>query len=118
MSLRNRLPAVAAVTAALALATPGLAAAAGTPAPAPSSGSNQQLCLSGVVDMGPFGPLGPYGPSGPYGANGPLHGQTNPLGDAATCGGLLTYILRGGNLTSFVKANAASVGIPSPSAGR
>jgi hypothetical protein len=64
---------------------------------------NPNLCLSGIVDPGPFGPLGPYGPSGPYGANGPLHGQPNPIGNAATCGGLFTYILRGGNPASFVQ---------------
>jgi hypothetical protein len=103
---------------ALAVAAPAGASAAAPSFPNPLAKDNSNLCLHGVVDPGPFGPLGPYGPSGPYGANGPLHGQTNPLGDAATCGGLLTYILRGGNLTSFVKANAASVGIPSPSAGR
>jgi hypothetical protein len=64
---------------------------------------NPNLCLSGVVDPGPFGPSGPYGPQGPYGPNGPLAGQPNPIGNAATCGGLMTYILRGGTLSSFVQ---------------
>jgi hypothetical protein len=68
------------------------------------------VCLKGVVDPGPLGPMGPYGAYGPYGPNGPLHNQTNPLGDVAGCGGALTYMLRGGNITSFVNANLASVG--------
>jgi hypothetical protein len=54
--------------------------------------------------------MGPYGPKGPYGPNGPLAGQPNPIGDAATCGGLFTYIVRGGDLSSFVNGNLASVG--------
>ena len=83
---------------------PAVANAATTPSVA-GTGSQSSLCLSGVTDLGPFGPMGPYGPSGPYGPNGPLHDQTNPLGNAATCGGLLTYILRGGTLQSFVHAS-------------
>ncbi|MCW3065605.1 MAG: hypothetical protein JWN32_2777 [Solirubrobacterales bacterium] len=116
MSLRKRASAASAVIAALAIAAPLASANAAIPSiPAPSSlpnplAPNPNLCLQGVVDPGPFGPLGPYGPSGPYGVNGPLHGQQNPIGNAATCGGLLTYILRGGNLTSFVNGNVASLG--------
>jgi hypothetical protein len=41
-----------------------------------------------------------------------MHGQPNPIGNAASCGGLLTYALRGGDVTSFVNANLASAGIP------
>lgn len=86
----------------LAVAAPMSASAAVPTLPNPLT-PNPNLCLSGVVDPGPFGPMGPYGPQGPYGANGPLHGQANPIGNAATCGGLLTYVLRGGTLSSFVQ---------------
>jgi hypothetical protein len=120
MSLRKRFSAVTAIIASLAIAAPAVASAAiqmrqGAVTPfAPGAvtpfAPNPNLCLSGVVDPGPFGPLGPYGPMGPYGKNGPLNGQTNPIGNAATCGGLFTYILRGGTLTSFVQGNLASVG--------
>jgi hypothetical protein len=113
MSLRTRLSAVTAVSAALAIALP---AAAGAAVPSPVAplalpGSNSNLCLSGIADPGPLGASGPYGPGGPYGPNGPLHGAANPIGNAATCGGALTYFLRGGNVNSFVNANLASVGI-------
>jgi hypothetical protein len=67
------------------------------------------ICLSGITDLGPFGVMGPYGPLGPYGPNGPLAGRPNPIGNAATCGGLITYILRGGTLSSFVQANINSL---------
>jgi hypothetical protein len=116
MSLRKSLAAATAVGA-LAVAAP-MSANAAVPSTLPNPiAPNPSFCLHGVADPGPFGPLGPYGPQGPYGANGPLHGQPNPIGDAATCGGLLTYIVRGGSLTSFVNANLASVGNPAPRAG-
>jgi hypothetical protein len=109
MSLRKNLAAVTAVGA-LAVAAP-VAANAAVPSILPNPlGGNANVCLHGVVDMGPLGPYGPYGPSGPYGANGPLHGQPNPIGDAATCGGTAAFILRGGDLTSFINGNLASVG--------
>jgi hypothetical protein len=82
------------MVAALAVAGPVAAASAAGPVTFPSLGApDPNQCLQGLstFDPGPFGPLGPYGPSGPYGANGPLHGQPNPLGNAATCGGSLTY---------------------------
>jgi hypothetical protein len=94
------------------------AAGAQSPVTLPSlpgvTGSGPTLCLQGIsaFDMGPFGPMGPYGPSGPYGPNGPLHSQPNPIGNAATCGGLITYVLRGGNLVSFVQASTGAT--PSP----
>jgi hypothetical protein len=113
MSIRKRVSALAAMAAALAVAGPVAAAGAQSPVTLPNlpgvTGSGANLCLTGVVDPGPFGPMGPYGPGGPYGANGPLHSQPNPIGNAATCGGLLTYVLRGGDLTSFVNA---SIGHP------
>jgi hypothetical protein len=99
------------MVAALAVAGPVAAASAQGPFSIPNLGApDPNQCLQGLstFDPGPFGPLGPYGPSGPYGANGPLHGQANPLGNAATCGGLLTYILRGGNLVSFVQASTGT----------
>jgi hypothetical protein len=106
ISVRKTLAAVTAVGV-LAVAVP-----AGANAAVPSVGlppnplqPNPNLCLTGIVDPGPFGPLGPYGPDGPYGPNGPLHGQPNPIGNAATCGGALTYILRGGTLGSFVQSS-------------
>ena len=98
----KRIAAALAATAALAVAVPATASAAPTE---PFPGVPADICLSGIPDPGPFGPMGPYGPSGPYGVNGPLHGQPNPIGNAATCGGLLTYILRGGTLDSFVQAS-------------
>lgn len=111
MSLRKRVSALAAMAAALAVAGPVAAAGAQGPVTLPNlpgvTGSGANLCIHGVgaFDLGPFGPMGPYGPSGPYGANGPLHNQPNPLGNAATCGGLLTYFLRGGDFTSFLNAS-------------
>lgn len=114
MSLRKRASAAAAVIAALAVAAPIGAAQAADPPGIPSLSipnlaPDPNLCLPGIVDLGPFGPLGPYGPMGPYGPNGSLHGQPNPIGNAATCGGLIVYILRGGTLASFVNAS-----IPAP----
>jgi hypothetical protein len=110
MSLTKRLSAAsAAVVAALAIALPATAANAAVPSvdlPNPLA-PNPNLCLSGVADLGPFGPMGPYGAAGPYGPSGPLHGQTNPIGNAAQCGGLLTYVLRGGTLSSFVQTSIA-----------
>ncbi|MEA2293227.1 MAG: hypothetical protein QOE86_866 [Solirubrobacteraceae bacterium] len=106
----KRIGAALAVTASVAAVVPAAAGAAPRALPQlPGIGSNANICLQGVPDLGPFGPMGPYGPSGPYGANGPLHGQANPIGNAATCGGLLTYILRGGTLHSFVKASLTGV---------
>jgi hypothetical protein len=114
MSLRKRLPAVAAITSVLAIAAPVASAGAALPSlPSMQPANPADICFSGVADPGPFGPSGPYGPDGPYGADGPLHGAANPIGNAATCGGLLTYALRGGTLTGFVNANLASVGVPS-----
>jgi hypothetical protein len=100
---RKRVAAALAAVAVLAAAVP--AAASATTPTLPGTGSQSSICFHGVLDLGPFGPLGPYGPSGPYGANGPLHGQPNPIGDAATCGGLLTYIMRGGTLDAFIHAS-------------
>lgn len=107
MSLRKRVSATA-VIAALAVGAPVAAANAALPSIPNPLAPNPNLCLHGVVDMGPFGPLGPYGDQGPYGPNGPLHNQPNPIGNAAQCGGLLTYALRGGTLSSFVNANINS----------
>jgi hypothetical protein len=102
MSLRSRLAAITAAAAILAIpvTTAGAATAAGS----------TPTCSS-VSDPGPFGPAGPYGPDGPYGPRGPLYGKPNPLGDAAQCGGLSTYLMRGGTISSYVNANLASVGI-------
>jgi hypothetical protein len=117
MSLRKRVSAASAVIAALAVAAP-VAANAAVPTSIPNPlAPNPNLCLKGVVDLGPFGPMGPYGPSGPYGVNGPLHGQPNPIGNAATCGGLFTFLLRGGTLTSFVNGSIGSTGATSSPAG-
>jgi hypothetical protein len=118
MSLRTRLTALT-VGAVLAVAVPATAASAALPIGIPNvtSAPNPNLCLSGFVDPGPLGPSGPYGASGPYGPNGPLHGAANPIGNAATCGGGLDYFLRGGNISSFVNANLASVGITSSTGG-
>jgi hypothetical protein len=110
MSLTKRLSAATAAIAALAIAVPvATASAAPGDLPAPFA-PNPNLCLSGLsaFDLGPFGPMGPYGPSGPYGPNGPLAGRPNPIGNAAQCGGLFIYFLRGGTLSSFVQANVAS----------
>lgn len=96
----------AALAAAAILATPAVASAS-TSAAIP--GVPSDICLRGVVDLGPFGPLGPYGPRGPYGPDDPLHGQPNPIGNAATCGGFITYILRGGTLEGFIHGNLQSV---------
>jgi hypothetical protein len=128
LSLRNRLSAVTAVTAAVAIAGPVAAGAAAPSFPAPGTSfptpptsfptpgtPDPNFCVKGTFDPGPFGPDGPYGPKGPYGPDGPLSGKPNPLGDAATCGGLFTYIVRGGDLTSFVNGNLSSVGITPPS---
>ncbi|MEA2495248.1 MAG: hypothetical protein QOJ29_3159 [Thermoleophilaceae bacterium] len=111
MSLRKRLPAVAAVTAMLAVAAPVATAGAALPSILPARQDPATICLSGIPDPGPFGPSGPYGPDGPYGHDGPLAGASTPIGNAATCGGLFTYVLRGGTLSSFVNANLASVGV-------
>lgn len=111
MSLRRRLSAGTAVVAALAVAVPMAAAGTASAAPIGLIGSNPNLCLHGVVDPGPFGPSGPYGATGPYGPNGPLHNSPNPLGNVAQCGGGLTWLLRGGTVSSYVNANLASVGI-------
>jgi hypothetical protein len=105
VSVRMCLSAVTGITAALAIAAP-MAAGAAVPSSLPNPlAPNTHFCVKGIVDLGPFGPLGPYGPDGPYGANGPLAGKPNPIGDAATCGGLFTYIVRGGTLASFVNAS-------------
>lgn len=107
----KRLAVTLAVAATLGGVVPAAASAAAPPAlpQLPGTGDNANLCLKGVVDMGPFGPLGPYGPSGPYGPDGPLNGQQNPIGNAATCGGFITFILRGGSLQSFIQGNIANV---------
>jgi hypothetical protein len=107
MHAPRRLAAVLAATAALTAATPAVAGAA-IPTFTPPDNSN--LCLKGVIDLGPLGPMGPYGPNGPWGPNGPMHGQRNPLGNVAECGGFLTFILRGGTLESFVQANTQALG--------
>jgi hypothetical protein len=121
MTLLKRVSAAAAVVGILAVAAPLAEASAAAPLPV-APGTHAALaavhpanpfanvCLKGVVDPGPFGPLGPYGPQGPYGPNGPLHGRPNPIGDAASCGGFVTFLLRGGTLSSFVQGNLAAVG--------
>lgn len=101
----TRIATLVGVAVTLTAAAPAAAAAASTSAPR----SSDQVCLSGFLDLGPFGPYGPYGASGPYGPNGPLHDRPNPIGDAAQCGGLITFILRGGTLDSFIQANIDSV---------
>jgi hypothetical protein len=107
MSLRKRVSALTAAAAVLAIAAPVATAGAAVPLSLPGTQpvDTANICLPGILDLGPFGPLGPYGPEGPYGPKGPLAGQPNPIGNAATCGGLFTYILRGGNLSSFVAAS-------------
>jgi hypothetical protein len=107
MSLRKRLAAgLAAVAAVLAI---GPIASAGAD---PVAGN----CPAGVgiADPGPLGPAGPYGEAGPWGPAGPMHGQPNPLGDTAQCGGFTTFVVGGGTVSSFVNANLASVGIIGP----
>jgi hypothetical protein len=102
MSLRKTLAAASAV-ALLAVAVP-TANAADAPTLA-----NPNFCLKGFGAG--FDPVSiVYGDAGPWGPNGPMHGQPNPLGDVASCGGLLAYVLRGGTLSSFVQANL----IPQP----
>jgi hypothetical protein len=111
MHAPKRLAATLVAAAALAAAVPAGASAAPIPSFAPPAIPSfappdmSNLCIKGVPDMGPLGPMGPYGPDGPWGADGPLHGQPNPLGNVAECGGALTFILRGGTIDSFVQAN-------------
>ena len=114
MSLRKRVATVAATVAALAVVAPVATAGAAPqlpqlPLPFTPGQDNSNICLSGLYDPGPLGPMGPYGPLGPYGRYGPLAGQPNPVGNVAECGGLLTYVLRGGTLSSFVQGNLNSV---------
>ena len=115
MSFRKLVAAGSAI-AALAAIAPVTAASAQAPAPAAPAGPggmpnllqpNPNLCLQGFADHGPFGPSGPYGASGPYGPNGPLANVPNPIGNAAQCGGLITFILRGGTVSSYVQATIA-----------
>jgi hypothetical protein len=108
MHAPKRLVATVAVAAALAGIAPAAAGAA-TPTLPQFPSADPNLCLKGVTDLGPFGPYGPYGPSGPYGPNGPMAGQPNPIGNAATCGGLITYVLRGGTLQGFIQASTAGL---------
>jgi hypothetical protein len=119
MTLLKRVSAAAAVVGVLAVAAPlaeasaaSLPVASGPHAALAAHPANPfaNVCFKGAVDPGPFGPLGPYGPKGPYGPNGPLHGRPNPIGNAATCGGLVTFLLRGGTISSFVQGNLAAVG--------
>jgi hypothetical protein len=105
MNSPKRLAAILAAGATIAAVAP----AAANAAPPGAITDPSKVCFQGVPDFGPFGPYGPYGAYGPYGKDGPLHGQPNPLGDAANCGGLLTYIIRGGTLTSFIQANVQSI---------
>lgn len=108
MRVPTRLAATLATAAVLAAAAPAGAMAA-MPA-LPHVGPDPNLCLKGVADPGPLGPSGPYGSEGPWGPDGPMHGQPNPMGDVASCGGALTYVLRGGTLTGFVQANLNAFG--------
>jgi hypothetical protein len=105
----KRLAATLAAAGIVAAAGPAAASAAPSPFP-PGLPSTSNICLQGFNDPGPFGPSGPYGAMGPYGPDGPLHGTPNPLGDVANCGGLFTFFLRGGTVSSFVQANLQSVG--------
>ena len=100
MHAPRRLAAVLAATAAFTAVAPAVAGAA-TPFTPPDT---SHICLRGVIDLGPLGPMGPYGPNGPY------HGQQNPLGNVAECGGFLAFILRGGTIASFVQANTQALG--------
>jgi hypothetical protein len=95
----------------LAIAAPVASSSAALPSILPARQPPANICLSGIVDPGPFGPSGPYGATGPYGPDGPLNGAPNPIGNAAGCGGLFTYVLRGGTISSFVNANLSSVGV-------
>jgi hypothetical protein len=104
MHAPKRLAATLIAAAALAAAAPAGASAQTLPVP-PTADSLANICLPGIVDPGPLGPMGPYGQYGPYGPDGPLHGAQNPVGDVANCGGLFTYILRGGTLQGFIQAN-------------
>ena len=108
MSLRTRLAGVVAAIAAILAIAPVATAGA-----APPLGSIGGSC-PGIVDPGPLGPSGPYGAGGPWGPAGPMHGQPNPLGDTAQCGGFAGFIMNGGTVSSFVNANLASVGITGP----
>jgi hypothetical protein len=110
MRVPTRLAATLATAVTLAVPAGAIAATPPSMPSMPNFGPDPNLCLKGVVDFGPLGPMGPYGPDGPYGAKGPLNGQPNPLGNVATCGGSLTYILRGGTLPGFVQANLNSAG--------
>ena len=105
----TRLAATLAAAAALAGVVPAVASAATLPT-LPGHGSPSSVCLSGVHDPGPLGPNGPYGAHGPWGPDGPLHGQANPLGNVASCGGAITFVLRGGTIDSFIQANLAATG--------
>jgi hypothetical protein len=112
----KRLTAVAAVIGVAAVGAPVAGASAAGPLPglgqplvAPGN-SSADVCLSNVVDPGPFGPSGPYGADGPWGPNGPMHGSANPLGNVTGCGGALAFLLRGGTVASYVQANLAAVG--------
>ena len=103
MSLTKRVAAATAVVAALAAAGPVTASHAAVPGLPGLGQPDPNLCLHGFGG-GAFGPAGPYGPSGPYGPDGPMHGYANPIGNAAECGGFLTYALRGGTVSSYVDA--------------
>jgi hypothetical protein len=117
MFIAKRLSAVAAVIGVMAVGAPIAGASAAGPLAglgqsvfSPGGTNSADVCLNGVVDPGPLGPSGPYGAEGPWGANGPMHGSPNPLGNVASCGGGLAYLLRGGTVASYVQANLASVG--------
>ena len=113
MHASKRLTATLAVAAALTAAAPAAANAAAGPVPA-NFDPPANVCLHDVGDMSALGPYGPYGPSGPWGKDGPMNGKPNPLGDVANCGGMITYIVRGGTLDGFIQANIGAVGIHAP----